>query len=128
MRITDQALRNCLNAQERLLWKARARARNENSPGGRTGVGVVAPAEDTLVGAGQRGRCLHAAVALDAIEGVLVAAAAPAQHALRPPAELHPTMRPCHKSMEPSVLMKQHHDGPNATAHARYQSTQRPDV
>ena len=61
----------------------------------RTGVGVVAPAEDAFVGAGERGRCLHAAVALDAVEGVLVAAAAPAQHALRPPAQLHPAVRPC---------------------------------
>ena len=54
-----------------------------------TWVGVVAPAEDTLVGAGKRGRGLHAAVALNAIEGVLVAAAPPAQHALRPTAQLH---------------------------------------
>ncbi len=60
-----------------------------------TWVGVVAPAEDAFVGAGQRRRGLHAAVALNAVEGVLVAAAAPAQHALRPAAQLHATVRSC---------------------------------
>lgn len=60
-----------------------------------TGVGMVAPAEDAFVGACERGRCLHAAVALNAVEGVLVAAAAPAQHALGPPAQLHPAVGPC---------------------------------
>jgi hypothetical protein len=34
-------------------------------------------------------------VALNAVEGVLVAAAAPAQHALRPAAQLHATVRSC---------------------------------
>lgn len=43
-----------------------------------TRVGVVAPAEDTLVGTCQGGRCLHAPVRLNAIEAVLVAAAPPA--------------------------------------------------
>ena len=60
-----------------------------------TWVGVVAPAEDALVGAGERGRGLHAAVALDAVEGVLVAAAPPAQHALRPAAQLHAAVGSC---------------------------------
>lgn len=60
-----------------------------------TRVGVVAPAEDTLVGTGQGGGGLHAPVGLDAIEAVLVAAAPPAQHGLGPPAQLHPTMGAC---------------------------------
>ena len=45
----------------------------------------MAPAEDTLVGTGQGGGGLHAPVRLYAIEAVLVAAAPPTQHGLRPP-------------------------------------------
>lgn len=56
---------------------------------------MVAPAEDAFVCAGQRGGGFHAAVALNAIEGVLVAAAPPTQHALCPAAQLHATVRPC---------------------------------
>lgn len=41
---------------------------------------ALPPAEDTLVGTGQAGGGLHAAVALNAIEGVLVAAPAAPQH------------------------------------------------
>ena len=43
----------------------------------------------SLVGAGQRGGGFHAAVRLYSIEAVLVAAAAAAQHALGPAAQLH---------------------------------------
>lgn len=46
-------------------------------------LGALPPAEDTLVGTGQAGGGLHAAVALNAIEGVLVAAPAAPQHRLR---------------------------------------------
>ena len=60
-----------------------------------TWVGVVAPAEDTLVGTGQGGCGLHAAMGLDAVEAVLVAAAPPPQHRLGPPAQLHSAMRTC---------------------------------
>lgn len=60
-----------------------------------TRVGMVAPAEDTLVGTGKGGSGLHAAVRLNAVEAVLVAAAPPPQHGLGPPAQLHPTVRAC---------------------------------
>lgn len=46
-------------------------------------LGALPPAEDTLVGTGQAGGGLHAAVALNAIEGVLVAAPTAPQHRLR---------------------------------------------
>lgn len=45
-------------------------------------VRYVPPAEDTLVGTGEARGGLHAAVGLNAIEGVLVAAASPPQHGL----------------------------------------------
>ena len=48
--------------------------------GGLTGVGVMAPAEDTFVGTGQGGGGLHAPVGLYAIEAVLVAAPPAPQH------------------------------------------------
>lgn len=58
----------------------------QGGPGGLTRVGVVAPAEDTLIGTGQ-GRCsLHAPVRLNAIKAVLVAATPPTQHGLGPAA------------------------------------------
>ena len=60
-----------------------------------TRICVMAPAEDALVGACKRGRGLHASVRLNAIEGMLVAAATSTQHALRPSAQLDPRMRPC---------------------------------
>ena len=47
------------------------------------------PAEHTLVGTGQAGSALHAAVALDAVEGVFVAAASSAEHGLGPATHLH---------------------------------------
>jgi hypothetical protein len=46
------------------------------------------PAEDALVGAGQAGRRFHAAVRLDAVETVLVAASAASQLSFRPAADL----------------------------------------
>ena len=59
---------------------------------GRTRIGVVPPAEDTLVGAGQGWGCFHAPVRFDAIEAMLVAAAAASQHGLGPAAQLHPAV------------------------------------
>ena len=53
---------------------------------------VVPPAEHTLIGTRQTRRGLHAPVALDAIEGVLVAAAAAPQHRLRPATQLDTRM------------------------------------
>jgi len=47
---------------------------------------VVPPTENALVGTGERRRGLHALVRRNSIKGVLVAAAAAPEHALRPPA------------------------------------------
>ena len=62
------------------------------APLGADGIGVVAPTEDALVGAGERRSRLHAAVAFDAVESVFVAAAAPSQHRLGPTAQFHAGM------------------------------------
>ena len=56
---------------------------------------MVAPAKDTLVGTSQRRGGLHAAVGLDAIEAMLVAAASTPQHGLGPTAQLHSAVGPC---------------------------------
>mmetsp|Transcript_148 Transcript_148/g.530 ORF Transcript_148/g.530 Transcript_148/m.530 type:complete len:678 (-) Transcript_148:35-2068(-) len=56
-------------------------------------VGVMPPAEHALVRAGQTRRRLHAPVRLYAVEGVLVAAAAPPELRLGPPAQLDPGVR-----------------------------------
>lgn len=45
----------------------------------------VPPAEDTLVGTGEAGRCLHAPVGLNTIKSVLVAASSSSQHRLKKP-------------------------------------------
>ena len=76
----------------RQVWPGSAARISSNLCVKCTWVGVVAPAEDAFVGACQRWRGLHAAVALNAVEGMLVAAAAPTQHALCPAAQLHATM------------------------------------
>ena len=47
------------------------------------------PTEDTLVGAGQTGCSLHAAVALDAIEGVFVTSTSTSQHGLQITPSIH---------------------------------------
>lgn len=60
-----------------------------------TGVGVMPPAEDALVGAGKGRSCLHATVRLNAIKRMLVAAAPASQHALGPSAQLHSRVRAC---------------------------------
>lgn len=45
-------------------------------------LGYIPPAEDTLVSAGEAGGGFHAAVGLNSVESVLVAAASPSQHRL----------------------------------------------
>ena len=57
---------------------------------------MVSPTEHTLVGAGKARSGLHAAVALDPVEGVFVAAATPTQHGFGPPAKFDPGMTPHH--------------------------------
>ena len=57
-------------------------------------VGVVPPAEHTLVGARQAGSGLHAAVALNPVEGVLVAASPAPQHGLGPAAQFNARVGP----------------------------------
>ena len=41
------------------------------------------PAEDAFIRASQTRRCFHATVALDTVEGVLVASSSTSQHGLR---------------------------------------------
>mmetsp|Transcript_13788 Transcript_13788/g.20055 ORF Transcript_13788/g.20055 Transcript_13788/m.20055 type:complete len:215 (-) Transcript_13788:541-1185(-) len=63
------------------------------APAGADGILVVAPAEDTLIRACQRGRCLHTLITGDAIEGMLIAPSTPAQHGLSPATQLNSTVR-----------------------------------
>lgn len=57
------------------------------APGGANGVGAVAPAEDALVGAGERGGGFHTQVGPDAVETVLVAGTAAAEGGFGPAAD-----------------------------------------
>ena len=64
-------------------------------------VGVVAPAEQTAVGAGDRRRRLHARRAVQPVERVLVARAVPAQVRLAPATQLHRTAGEGHPTLLP---------------------------
>ena len=57
-------------------------------------VGVVPPAEHTFVGTRQAGSGLHAAVALNPVEGVLVAPSAAPQHGLGPATQFNTRVGP----------------------------------
>jgi hypothetical protein len=62
-------------------------------PGGADRIFVVAPAEDTFIGACERGRSLHALVAGNAIEGVFVTPSPSPQHGFCPTAEFDAAVR-----------------------------------
>lgn len=88
-------LGHCSGTPERQTRQVVASVAERRHAGRLTRVGVVTPAEDTLIGTSQGGGSFHAAVRLNAIEAVLIAASPAPQHSLGPPAQLDPTVRPC---------------------------------